>query len=139
MKKNPFGVHEVIEKAAYEVAHDYLPRGASGLAEKIGINEGTFLNQVRPDQITHKLSLTSAVDMTIASGDARILINFANVCGFMIAKNPKQIINDDALVDYLLSRDKEMGEFSNAIAKANSDGVISEQEFKKIGLFAKSC
>lgn len=39
--------------AAYVVAHEFKPKGAVGLAAKLGVNPGTFLNRVNPEQETH--------------------------------------------------------------------------------------
>lgn len=119
--------------AAYRVAHDFKPAtrpdGAVGLAVKMGVPAGTFLNEVNPAQETHKLGLGRAVQMSLASGDFRILVAFADACGHLAIPKPDlSDVSDSALLDLFLERDRRVGEFAAVIARALADGEVSRAD-----------
>lgn len=123
--------------AAYRVAHDFKsgqrPDGAVGLAVKMGVSPGTFLNEVNPGQETHKLGLGRAVQMSLAANDFRILQAFADTCGFLAIPKPDlSDVSDQALLDLWLARDAAAGRFAETVGKAIADGAISAAEFAEI-------
>jgi hypothetical protein len=120
--------------AAYRVAHDFPERGAVGLALKIGKNPGTFLNEVSGTVETAKLGLATAVAMSVAADDPRILHAFADAMGFVAIKRPSphDDASDQALLDLFLSRDIRAGSFAKAVASAIEDGHISRDEMADI-------
>ncbi len=119
--------------AAYRVAHDFRPDGAVGLARKMGIPPGTFLNELNPDQETHKLGLGRAVAMSVASEDPRILHSFADTCGFLAFQKPDlSNVSDEALLDLFLARDEAIGHFAEAVRRALADGSVSAAELDEI-------
>lgn len=119
--------------AAYRVAHDFPERGAVGLAILIGKNPGTLLNEVSPGQEMHKLGLGTAVAMTVAAGDYRILHAFADTCGHLAFPKPDlSNVSDSALLDLFMARDEAAGAFAQAVAAALADGQISRKEFDRI-------
>lgn len=93
--------------AVYRVAHDFADRGAVGLAARIGKNAGTFLNEVSGTCETAKLGLGTAVAMSVAANDARILHAFADALGFVAVRRPAASAEagDAALLDLFLSLD----------------------------------
>jgi len=123
-----------IHDAAYRVAHDYdPPHGAVSLARKLGRNAGTFLNQLNPHQDGAKLGLGDAVAMTLASGDFRILHAFADTCGHLAFPKPDfSKISDASLLEMILKRDREVGQFAQALSDALESGDISRKEFARI-------
>lgn len=119
--------------AAYRVAHDYKPGGAVGLARKLGVSTGTFLNEVNPEQETHKLGIGRAVAMSVAAGDARILHAFADTLGYIAIPKPDlSNVSDGALLDLFLARDEAGGCFAATVRESLADGDISPAELEAI-------
>lgn len=119
--------------AAYLVAHEFQPNGATGLARKMGQPAGTFLNRVNPDQETHFLPLGLAVAMSISANDFRILHAFADTCGFVAFKKPDfSRVSDASLLEMMLKRDCAEGEFARVLADALENGQVSPAEFNDI-------
>lgn len=123
-----------VMQAAYRVAHDFEPpHGATGLARKMGLPAGTFLNRVNPEQDSHFLPLPMAVAMSIAANDFRILHAFADTCGFVAFPKPDfSRVSDASLLEMLLKRDQADGDFAKALADALESGDISPAEFSRI-------
>ncbi|MDD2664406.1 MAG: phage regulatory CII family protein [Dechloromonas sp.] len=120
-------------RAAYLVAHDFEPSGAVGLAKKMGVPVGTFLNELNPEQETHKLGLGRAVAMSVAAGDVRILHAFADTCGCVAFPKPNlSNVSDEALLDLFLARDEAIGRFAEVVRRALSDGSVSAAELEEI-------
>lgn len=123
-----------VHDAAYRVAHDFAPDGAVGLARKLGRNAGTFLNQLNPAQETAKLGLGDAVAMSISAADFRILHAFADSCGFIaVAKPDFSRVSDASLLEMLLRRDREEGEFAQVLAAALDHGDLTPAKLSEIG------
>lgn len=119
--------------AAYLVAHGFKPDGATGLARKIGAPAGTFLNRVNPEQDTHFLPLPMAVAMSIAANDFRILHAFADTCDHLAFPKPDlSKVSDTSLLEMILKRDRELGQFAQALSDALESGDISPAEFARI-------
>lgn len=119
--------------AAYRLAHDFRPDGAVGLARKLGINQGTFLNQLNPNTETHGLSLARALQMSVFTGDRRILAAFAAEMGCAVVSLPdlRRKSNRDLLA-LMLQRDREVGEFAQQVETALADQRISPRELEAI-------
>lgn len=72
--------------AAYGLVRDY-PGGSESLAPRVGKNATTLSHEV--SRTGHaKLGLETAVDITMLSGDLRILRAFATTCGQMLLPLP---------------------------------------------------
>lgn len=120
--------------AAYRVAHDFPDRGAVGLAARLDKHPGTFLNELSPGCETAKLGLGTAVAMSLATGDPRILHAFADALGFVAIRrpSPSDEASDQALLDLFLSRDAQVGRFANVVQQALADGRVTPAEMKEI-------
>ncbi|HRH13200.1 MAG TPA: hypothetical protein PK225_02490 [Azonexus sp.] len=120
--------------AVYRVAHDFADRGAVGLAARIGKNAGTFLNEVSGTCETAKLGLGTAVAMSVAANDARILHAFADALGFVAVRRPAASAEagDAALLDLFLSLDIREGMFAAAVQAALADGRVSPADLEDI-------
>lgn len=126
--------------AAYRVAHDFKPHGAVGLAKKMGIPAGTFLNELNPEAETHKLGLGRAVAMSVAANDARIAHAFADTCGLLAVPKPDLMdISDAALLDLWLAHAEADGRFAGAVRAALADGEIGAGELEKVRTMAYGC
>lgn len=120
-------------EAAYRVAHDYRDGGAAGLARKMGVHSGTFLNELNQNQETHKLGLGTAVRMSTAADDTRILDAFADTMGrITLPAPPLTFPCDTELIALLLQRDRKAGEFARVIEAALADGRITRAEVPAI-------
>lgn len=123
--------------AAYRVAHDFKPHGAVGLAKKMGITAGTFLNELNPEAETHKLGLGRAVAMSVAANDARIAHAFADTCGLIAFPKPDlSNVSDAALLDLWLAHAEADGRFAEAVRAALADGAISAGEMETVRTMA---
>lgn len=119
--------------AAYRVAHDFADRGAVGLAARLDKNPGTFLNELSPGCDTAKLGLGTAVAMSLAANDFRILHAFADTCGHLAFPKPDlSNVSDQALLDLWFARDEAAGRFAETVRRALADGGISAAEFSEI-------
>lgn len=120
--------------AAYRVAHDFPDRGAVGLAIKIGKNPGTLLNEISPGCETAKLGLATALAMSVAANDPRILHAFADALGFVAVRRPtlSDGVADEAILDLFLSRDVRAGTFAETVSAALADGRITKDEMGEI-------
>lgn len=120
-------------KAAYDVAHDFPDRGAVGLAARLDKNAGTFLNELSPGCETAKLGLGTALAMTLATKDYRILYAFADTCGHLAFPKPDfSRVSDAALLDMFLVRDEAAGRFAETVRLALADGSVSRAELSRI-------
>lgn len=119
--------------AAYRVAHDFPDRGAVGLAARLDKNPGTFLNELSPGCELAKLGLGTAVAMSLAAADFRILHAFADTCGFLAFPKPDlSCVSDAALLDMFLAREEAAGRFAEAVRLALADGHVSRAELSRI-------
>lgn len=126
--------------AAYRVAHDFTPHGAVGLAKKMGVPAGTFLNELNPEAETHKLGLGRAVAMSVAASDARIVHAFADTCGLIAFPKPDlSNVSDAALLDLWLAHAEADGRFAEEVRAALADGEISERELESVRTMAYGC
>lgn len=116
-------------EAAYRVAHDYKG-GAVALAGRLGKNPGTLLNKLNPHHETCVLSLSDAVAISVVTGDRRILEAFAAVLDCAVIALPDhETTSDAALLDLLLHKDSELGDFASALSDAIADGKVTAAEF----------
>jgi hypothetical protein len=120
-----------VEEAAYRVAHDF-PAKVPGMARHLGLNAGTFGNQLNTNTETHALKLVTAVAMTLVSDDPRIIEAFAGTCGFGVFRLPEGITSDEALLDCVLNSAFEVGEFARRLREALQDGDISRKELREM-------
>lgn len=108
-------------QAAYRVAHDFeggaaKSGGAVKLAQRMGKNPGTFLNQVNPEQETHKLWIGDAVLMQVISDDHRILHAMAATLGEVCFPIPDlKSVSDAALLELVCKIGTEGGHFYEVV------------------------
>lgn len=120
------------EEAAFNVAHDFRPGGASGLARAIDYNPTTLSHEVKR-QGGAKLGLATAVKMTQRSGDMRILNAFAAECGAMVVLLPEALdVAGDRTMQDLSALAKEFGDVVQAAAGALADGSVNANELAEV-------
>lgn len=125
-------------QAAYRVAHDFeggaaKNGGAVKLAQRMGKNPGTFLNQVNPEQETHKLWLGDAVLMQTLSHDHRILHAMAATLGEVCFRIPDlKNVSDQALIELICKIGHEGGHFYQVINSGISQTRFTRQALERI-------
>lgn len=120
-------------EAAYRVAHDFPQGGAVGLARKMGRNPGTLLNEVNPNQETHKLGLGDSVAMSVVADDTRIAQAFCwALNGFFVKKPAHCGASDIELLTLWLQRESRAGQFAAVVERCYADGEICAEDWKAI-------
>jgi hypothetical protein len=113
--------------AAFNVAHDFKPGGASGLARAMDCNPTTLSHEIKATAGA-KLGLATAVKMTVRSGDMRILNAFAAECGAMVVLLPESLdAGSNRNMQDLAAMAKEFGDVVQAAAGAlDQDTTFNE-------------
>lgn len=119
--------------AAFNVAEDFRPGGASGLAREIDKNPVTFAHEVKGTGGA-KLGLSTAVKMTKRTGDLRVLLSFAAECGQMCVPLPDALDLPNCDVMRALARSsKEFAQLAESVCESLSDdGAINDNELQRI-------
>lgn len=118
------------EQAAYSVAHAF-PGRVPALAKLLRVNAAVLGNQINPHAESHKLGLGTAVAMTKAAQDFRILYAFAGDCDHGTFRLPDLSgVSDEALLDMVLEGQMEVGEFGRLLRTALADGRIDRKEMR---------
>lgn len=96
-------------------------------------NPGTLLNEVNPNQETHKLGLGDAVAMTVAADDNRILEAFCWARdGFFVKRPADTGASDLELLTLFLNREQRSGRFAEVVERCYADGRISDLDWREI-------
>jgi hypothetical protein len=119
--------------AAFNVAEDYRPGGASGLARQIDKNPVTFSHEVNGTGGA-KLGLATAVKMTKRTGDLRVLLSFATECGQMCIPLPESLdLPNCDVMRALAATSKEFAQLAQSVCESLSDdGDINDNELRRI-------
>jgi hypothetical protein len=119
--------------AAFNVAEDYRPGGACGLAHAIGENPNSFRHAVT-ETAGSKLGLKTAVKMTKRTGDLRILLAFAAECGQMCVPLPGSLdLDTNDCMRALAQTSKEFNDVVREVCDALAgDGRVSANELERI-------
>lgn len=116
--------------AAYTVVRDY-PGGSESLAPRIGKSPTTLSHEVA--RIGHaKLGLGTAVDITVLSGDLRILRAFATTCGQMLLPLPGAATTQTECIKRLGVVLATAGCVARETIEGMEDGRISANERERI-------
>jgi hypothetical protein len=119
--------------AAFNVAEDYRPGGAAGLALAIDKVPTTLSHEVKGTGGA-KLGLATAVKMTKASGDLRILLAFAAECGQMCVPLPESLdLPNSDVMRALAASAMEFAQLAESVCESLSDdGNINDNELRRI-------
>lgn len=118
--------------AAYNVVHDY-PGGSESLAPRVGKNSTTLSHEVALVG-TAKLGLQTAVKLSVASGDLRILQAFAAQCGQMLLPLPGALsLSGNDCIKRLGDVLRDSGAVVRETVADLEDGQVSFNERRRIG------
>lgn len=116
-------------EAAYRVAHDF-EGGATGLAQKLGRNAGTFLNKVNPAMDSHLLGLGETIEMQVVAKDYRILYAYAATLSHIcIPAGDYTGDSDLGLLEAFAAMVAEQGDFARKLNVFMSGRSITQREF----------
>lgn len=118
--------------AAFNVGHDFKG-GVVALAPQIGKNDST-LNAELAQVGNAKLGLHTAVKMTLASGDLRILDAFNLACGRMSFPLPEMLdLESKDCIQALATASREFSELCTEVLQSiTDDGKINDNERERI-------
>lgn len=117
-----------VNDAVYRLVKDY---GPEKLASKTGTPTGTIYNKANPhDTSHHKPTLSDVLIWTLISNDYRIIHAICRaVGGVFVETHALGGSSDMELLDLVLRREKEDGEFADALMKALQARRISPAAF----------
>lgn len=117
--------------AAYRVVHDY-PGGASSLGPRISKLAATLSQEVAAVG-TAKFGLLTAVDVSVMTGDMRILEAFAAECGRMTVPLPAVLLEGgDNVLGRLGDVLREQAHLVREVSESVADGDINANEEARI-------
>lgn len=126
------------QDAVHAVCHEY-PGGVEALAPRIGRGAQVLRNKVGLDQVapgsrrTHEATLADVSAINRATGDLRVLQALAAEVGAVVMRLPDVPVCDDAaLLELVLSCNREWGEVAAEISSALADGQITPREYDRI-------
>jgi len=121
-----------IEDAAHHLVHS-VSGGAQAVAEILGKSRNTLSNEVNPYMPRHKFGLLDAVRTMKAFNNFSLLQTIAQHCGFaVIPVGCFEGVADTELLDLYANWHAEIGDTAIALKETLADGVISEDEYRRI-------
>lgn len=125
--------------AIHQTAHNFksrdpqIPDGPQGLAKLVGMREGTFYNQVNPNNEGHAPNIYTVEAMLLHTKDTQILDVLEAQCGRVAYKLPDMSkVGDTALLEDFAKFVKEFGDVGNRLTEALRDGDMTEAEVTDI-------
>ncbi|MGI2125559.1 phage regulatory CII family protein [Shewanella oncorhynchi] len=116
--------------AAHALGHDY---GVDKLAKDLFQQPGVMYNKLNPDNDSNHLYLRDAIHLTELADDDRIVSAWCHSRGGVFVKLPAAVNCDEELSDQLLLISEQMGIALAEIRDSRADGVITPDEFERIG------
>lgn len=120
-----------VNDAVYRMVKDY---GAEKLAAHTGTPPGTIWNKANPHETSHhKPTLSDILIWTRLTGDYRVVQALCRALdGAFVALHVQQHASDVELLDIILKRDEQTGEFADALSLALADGRISKVDYQRL-------
>lgn len=117
--------------AVYQFVHRHK---AEWLSKKTGTPAGTIWNKANPhDTSHHKPTLSDVLIWSQIAGDYSIVQALCRALGgVFVSLHTLAETSDLELLDLVLKREKEDGEFADVLAKALGDGNIDQEDFRKL-------
>lgn len=120
-----------VNDAVYQLVKAY---GAEKLAARTGTPPGTIWNKANPHETSHhKPTLTDVLIWTQISDDYQIVRALCRVLGgAFVMLSTRELASDQALLDIILKRDEQQGEFADCLATALADGAVSMADYQAL-------
>jgi hypothetical protein len=117
--------------AFYRVTHDH---GVERLARSMGMSPGVLWNKANPNESSHhKPTLADVVQVSVLTGDVRILHALAQTLGYVCTPVPDlSRTSDAALLELVAKVAVEGGQFHAVLCAALNDGGISTAELTRL-------
>ncbi len=125
-------MYDPIETAMYDMVHDF-PGGAVKLAARVNMNAGTLNNKINPSMESHHLTLKEAVNLMLATNDLRLLHAIGTELGFVcVPVGHLAGVSDIEFLSVFSRAMSEVGDMSQAVYEAFSDGKITRKEVELV-------
>lgn len=114
------------------VVHDSVTDfGVDDLARLLVCSPGTIYNKINANETSHHIpTLADAVIWPRLMGDYRIPQAYCRALdGAFVALHVQQHASDVELLNIILKRDEEQGQFAAALMDALNDGDISKKDY----------
>lgn len=108
--------------------------GVDELARLLVCSPGTIYNKINANDTSHHIpTLADAVIWPRTMGDYRIPQAYCRALdGAFVSLHLKQHVSDVELLNIIMKRDVEQGEFAVALERALDDGAISSTDYTKL-------
>ena len=137
-----FGYEELpnlsIYRTAQKVVRDYMQKVSKKIewvAEKLGTTKGYLYAQLEPARTDKPLSVDRVMEITRLTGDMRIIEEMAKEFGYVLCKpGDLEKENADPMIVVIKTLDLENanGDLAKVVKEAVKDGVLDEEEKKRI-------
>ena len=111
----------------------YAPNGiaAEAVAEALGMRYATLMSQLSA-QPGHKLGAEIVLPIMVATGCRAPIRHMAAELGGVFMELPPVSARNDAVTQGLVASVREFGEFAAQVAESIDDGVIRQEELRRI-------
>lgn len=111
----------------------YAPNGiaAEAVAEALGMRYATLMSQLSA-QPGHKLGAEIVLPIMVATGCRAPIRHMAAELGGVFMELPSVSARNDAVTQGLVASVREFGEFAAQVAQSIDDGVIRQEELRRI-------
>ena len=111
----------------------HAPNGlsAEAVAERVGMRYSTLLSQLSGHD-AHKLGADLLVPIMVATGCRAPIRHMAAELGGVFMALPPVSARNDAVTQGLVASVREFGEFAAQVAESIDDGVIRQEELRRI-------
>ena len=111
----------------------YAPNGiaAEAVAEALGMRYATLMSQLSA-QPGHKLGAEIVLPIMVATGCRAPIRHMAAELGGVFMELPPVSARNDAVTQGLVASVREFGEFAAQVAQSIDDGVIRQEELRRI-------
>lgn len=111
----------------------HAPNGlsAEAVAERVGMRYSTLLSQLSGHD-AHKLGADLLVPIMVATGCRAPIRHMAAELGGVFMELPSVSARNDAVTQGLVASVREFGEFAAQVAQSIDDGVIRQEELRRI-------
>ena len=111
----------------------HAPNGlsAEAVAERVGMRYSTLLSQLSGHD-AHKLGADLLVPIMVATGCRAPIRHLAAELGGVFMALPPVRARNDAVTQGLVASVREFGEFAAQVAQSIDDGVIRQEELRRI-------